>query len=862
MHQVFRYMSVGLVGLLGACASAANPTAGQGEGDQENVGSTSQALAAQCTELSSAVTTFSCNLANLSRPRSLAANSPAEALSVGYEPENAAYIWDFWAPASTPGIATAYVNFKPQKTGDWAVYHNNFDTFNVRVTDRAGNVVASTLRHAIPTCTLQSQTGVAVFPLIANTSYFIIAGPTATPNTFRPTIVNVDNFATKVYPDTDGDTFGNGASPLNTACKPPAGYVTTSNDCDDTRASVNPAAAEVCDGIDNNCDGVVDEGIPVSTFYRDVDGDGFGNAAMATSRCSAPAGYVAQGGDCNDSNAAIHPGAAEVCDGIDNNCSGAIDEGVEPGTYYADADGDGFGLSTSAVVACVRPVGSAVVGGDCDDAHASVHPGGTEVCDGLDNNCDGIVDDGVQTSYFRDTDGDGFGVQSDNVAACSAPSGYASAPGDCNDARADVHPGAAEVCDGVDNDCNGVSDEGVQTTFFQDADGDGYGVATTTVLACARPAGYAAVAGDCNDGNASVSPGAAELCDGTDNNCDGQSDEGLSVSTYYRDADGDGYGIYGDTIQSCRVVAGYAPLAGDCDDGNGQIKPGAPEVCDNVDNNCNGEIDDGIETAYYFRDSDGDGYGDGNEALGACAQPDGYVTNSNDCNDNDASIRPNAQEVCDGVDNNCNDQIDEGVAMTTYYRDVDGDGFGVTADSRTACAPPEGFVTESNDCNDKAPAVHPGAAEVCDQVDNDCDGTIDLVGGVSVCGLPPVTVTAAKSYSPWRWTNAVTNLPPHTKVAIPAEIPVTAGNAGSDFSAFATLDRTTGHAYACLYRGGSPVPNPKTPAQLQAGRTYKLLFCTGNKKGGDLIAADQVYLSVNGYAAAGKTEVSFSITPQ
>ncbi len=105
----------------------------------------------------------------------------------------------------------------------------------------------------------------------------------------------------------------------------------TNTDCDDTHASFHPGAAEICDGLDNNCNGEIDEGVK-TTFYRDADGDGYGNAAITTQACSAPSGYVNNNTDCNDANAAINPGATEVCDGLDNNCNGTIDEGCLPVT--------------------------------------------------------------------------------------------------------------------------------------------------------------------------------------------------------------------------------------------------------------------------------------------------------------------------------------------------------------------------------------------------------------------------------------------------------------------------------------------------------------------------------------------------
>ena len=194
------------------------------------------------------------------------------------------------------------------------------------------------------------------------------------------TIRNIDVAGTVSFADGDGD-----------------GY-TSDVDCNDADNTINPGATEVCDGIDNNCDGNIDEA-GGATWYADADGDSYGDAASTTVACDVPVGYVADNTDCNDGDAAINPAATEVCDGIDNNCDGNIDEGLTFVTYYADGDGDTYGDAGMASTTCDgAPVGYVENSSDCNDADAAVNPSATEVCDGIDNNCDGNIDEGIDLS--------------------------------------------------------------------------------------------------------------------------------------------------------------------------------------------------------------------------------------------------------------------------------------------------------------------------------------------------------------------------------------------------------------------------------------------------------------------------------
>jgi len=153
-----------------------------------------------------------------------------------------------------------------------------------------------------------------------------------------------------------------------------------------------------------------------------------------------------------------------------------------------------------------------------------------EVCDGLDNDCNGLIDDGVKLVFYKDLDRDGYTDGTTSVG-CSAPQGYvlSAKAGDCNDENNQINPGKTEICDGIDNNCNGQTDEGVKLVFYKDLDGDGYTDGTTQV-GCSLPAGYvlSALSGDCDEGDAQRNPGVTERCDAIDNDCDGQVDEGCA----------------------------------------------------------------------------------------------------------------------------------------------------------------------------------------------------------------------------------------------------------------------------------------------------------------------------------------------
>jgi hypothetical protein len=500
-------------------------------------------------------------------------------------------------------------------------------------------------------------------------------------------------------PTVTADTY-TGTCPGDT-CQPKGVCVAGAQACTATGAwgsctSQTVPVLEVCDGRDDDCNGTVDNGA------FDLDGDGFTTCA----------------GDCRDDDKDIHPGAPEICDNKDNDCNGTVD-GTFTACYTGPVDTRSKGTCRDGEQTCTNGVGVGVCTGQ---VLPELDAGSPELlCDGRDENCDGVVDNGF------DQDGDG-------VTTCA---------GDCDDRNPFNKPGTQELCDCQDNNCNGVIDDAnaCYAAPCHDFDRD-------LVSNCQ---------GDCNDTNGAVSPRRTEITgDGIDNDCDGAIDE-------VTDEDGDG------------LATGPAD-AGDCDDHLAAVRRNAPEVCDGFDNDCNGRVDEGFDQDGDFattcagdcndfdpaispfrlelcgnnKDDNCDGRADEITDLDG----DGVTTCQGDCNDYQAAVHPAAgsvpakAEVCDGLDNDCDGLFDEGF-------DVDGDYvatcFGDCDDHNNEVNPDhhevpgnsiddncnglideggvdrdgDGFSPFCGDCNDSDRAINPHAAEVCDRVDNNCDGYVD-----------------------------------------------------------------------------------------------------------------------------------------
>ncbi len=714
--------------------------------------------------------------------------------------------------------------------------------------------------------------------------------------------------------DCDPSTYGfrdadmDGAPDAQCCNEDGAGGTNCGDDCNDMRPGVNPTAPEVCNGLDDDCNGMIDEG-QLRTVYIDGDGDTFGVDDPATNMqaCFAPAGYAEVPGDCDDMAGSVHPGVldacdamnidddcngtpndppmgcmctgtesrpctalgvcaagtescsggtwgscsiapvTEVCDGRDEDCDGVVDDGVQV-TCFADGDGDGYSASGATPTPLCpasggfggcptgyttrAPMGSAI---DCNDTVYATSPAGTETCNAIDDDCDGTADEMLRVTCYLDVDNDTYSAAGAvSSSQCADPTrtmtglcplGYthrAPSPPDCDDLAPGRSPVAVEVCDGADQDCDTMIDEGVAVACYEDVDGDGYAASGATTSQQCRdaaratfgfcPLGYTnraptASSFDCAPTNAAINPDATETCslpavdedcdsvatppsictcgdgmvractlpgicaagteqctggawgacsvspqtetcDGRDEDCDGTADEGLTV-TCYADADNDTYAEPGASPSALCPVSGRPAFGGcplnftnrapgtgtsDCNDMQSGISPAGTEVCTDggpgVDENCDGMVDEGLSVTCYA-DGDGDTYAPATStATSRCRDasrpgtgfcPAGYTdrapgAGTTDCADGMATVNPGATELCDGFDSNCS----TGGGATTD-EDADEDGH---ASTTAPCA--GGFPRD--DCRDDQITIHPGASEACDRIDSDCSSG----GGVAL----------------------------------------------------------------------------------------------------------------------------------
>ena len=465
------------------------------------------------------------------------------------------------------------------------------------------------------------------------------------------------------------------------------------------------------------------------TYYQDLDNDGYGNAAVSQTGCAAITGYVTNSADCNDNNNAIYPGAIDIAgNGIDEDCNG-FDAPLQLGIYqfagtldcatqdvaatntssnwtFSDftaqgntcASGGGIfnrsDWNQTAFINLNQYNEFSITGANCNNLnlsklalnHRTSSTGGTPtifVRSSIDNyatNIDTIASswngnvmladtislpatfanvssvtfrfyvinqatsgstlrmDNVSlwgntititpTLFYADTDNDGFGDLTNDSLSCSVPVGFVANNTDCNDANAAINP---------------------TTVWYMDMDGDLLGDLLSTFTGCTPPTGYVLNSDDCDDTNASVT----------------------TPTTYYSDVDQDGFGDDATAADFCVTPPSMVAIGGDCNDNNNTIYPGAPEICDGFDNNCNGTNDEGLIFNTYYLDSDNDQYGAGIGLVSCQTIPlPGYVLVNGDCDDMNPNVYPGATEILDNdLDENC-DGVDGYLGLADGYIDV------------------------------------------------------------------------------------------------------------------------------------------------------------------------------------------------
>jgi hypothetical protein len=543
------------------------------------------------------------------------------------------------------------------------------------------------------------------------------------------------------YRDVDGDGHGDPATE-RMGCPGAAGYVALGDDCDDTSALRSPTLFEVCDGIDNDCDGIPDptDAPIVSLWYADGDGDGFGDPGRFVESCARPMGdWSLLGTDCDDTDPSRHPAQAEQCNGLDDDCNGVADYEIAPGDTEDD-DRDG-----RADANCLpRPATL-----DCDDRDASSSGDSPEVCDGRDNDCDGRTDEGMEsTPLYRDEDGDGYGsTRSGVIVGCGAAPGYSARDGDCDDGSSIRNPGALEGCNGVDDDCDTRVDEDPTASFcpadqvclggrcrerptcaagYADCDGvrangcesflatdplncgvcsrrcpSEPGARSSCVASRCMPIACDSAYLDCN-GNlgrgrdgcehpASCGPcgtlPSMEICgNGLDDDCDGMLDEGCACTPG----------------GACTTTCGSSGTV-TCGSGGAATCTAPAEMCNGRDDDCDGVSDEGCCTPGGSCRTDC-----GSSGTTTC----GPMGTPGTC------MAP--AETCNGRDDDCDMRTDESMAAPLMC------GNGACARTAPACD-----MGRPGVCTPGAPGV-----ETCNALDDDCDGATDEgFGAPVVCGV-------------------------------------------------------------------------------------------------------------------------------
>ena len=461
-----------------------------------------------------------------------------------------------------------------------------------------------------------------------------------------------------------------------------------------TYAGTRTPAVETCNNVDDDCDGVVDNGITQTCYTGSTGSSGLGVCRGGTQTCTAGVWGACAG--------QVVP-TTEVCNNLDDDCDGVIDNGVTQSCYTGASGTAGVGVCHAGSQACTAGAWGACTG----QAVPS-----TEICNSLDDNCNGFVDEGLtQSCYAGPTGTAGVGLCHSGSQSCSS--------GAWTTCTGQVLP-VAETCNNRDDDCNGLIDNGVTQVCYSGPAG------TRTVGAC-RDGLSTCSAGTWGSCAGQVVP-AAEVCNGIDDDCDGVIDDGTTVVCYTGPAGTNGVGVCHGGTQMCTGGALSLTCAG-------QVVPSV-EVCDGLDNDCNGSVDDGLGTTSC--------------GVGACRTT---VTNCVAGVTQTCTPLAATAEICDGLDNDCNGLVDD-VTRSCYTGPSGTNSVGICHGGTQACSAgvwgscagqvlpaTETCNNIDDDCSGvvddpfRAPSGCVPSTEVCDHVDNDCNGIIDDVStlGTSAC---------------------------------------------------------------------------------------------------------------------------------
>lgn len=502
------------------------------------------------------------------------------------------------------------------------------------------------------------------------------------------------------YADGDLDGYGNPAI-TTVACSLPIGYVTNSDDCDDSNNAI---------------------GVATTTYYQDSDGDTFGSASATIVACTQPVGYVSNSLDCNDASNTINPNATDIPDnGIDEDCSGSdasilgSDIGMYEFTQAAACPVTALDVTTQPLNAVFSPYST--MNTSCQST--------ANVFNNSDWNITAVVDP-TEYNEFSVNANDCYTIDINRIIFTHKNSASGGFPtwtlrSSLDNFAADIASGLSSSFDKIDtinltsafdaidqvtfrlyvtnistttatwrnDNVRIIGTFGTLTpqTYYADLDNDTYGDPTSSISVCTPPVGYVLNNTDCDDNNATINP----------------------TTVWYQDLDNDTYGNSAVTITNCIQPVGYVATAGDCDDLNNAVYQ---------------------PTTYYF-DLDADGHGDAS-AVGVdfCTNPGaGYSLLNDDCDDTDNSVYPGATEICDGKDNDCANGIDDGLTFVNYYVDADNDTYGIGAPQSLCSNPGAGYSIQNGDCNDANASMYPGATEILNNgIDENCDGTDNYVG--------------------------------------------------------------------------------------------------------------------------------------